>query len=791
MDNCQYKFLMIIVPFVASIMGLAFPLFLQVVNRIDEKYSSTRLVSEFQSEKGAKWFKWLLIIAIVICFTTGIAVIITTNMKGLNVASIVISGAATAAIIVSLFRYYSLISIYSVPLKLFQRLDKKYSKQLDYKLRSTDNVKCKYRRKVIEKKNVSIQNRVKDIFDTIAELLYYSIRQQDETLQKELYTFIASYMFRKQSENKNAEVVYDDYFYGMLYESTELICTLPQKIVSYSNGNTLLIQFFDVFNGSLLSEKSYNSMWRTLRQQLNYGKEDHIVNYWTFAHQYPQVYLQDIYPDYYYDQKLEKIVIKNAEVVNKREKARARFFEFHYALGALILYLQKYSLLNNLIRYTNTQPPQYILVPSSISEIFKRSIEYSNNIFDIVHFESRYPFPGLSGVNQNGVIIKYIRKYLAVLFLRQYLIGDYLGKRHWSIPDSPTSLGEINKWEEVLIELNTEIDSLLKDTELLDSLELPMSEPEWFEKNNFEHPDVLIKRMIDSLYQKYHKIKKEQPIDLGKKEDFIEKTRNIITETIENLMSLFIAGEKDDSSISFPLRLNNYQVMEKTAFAAEQDMGYINHDSVVAQGVASNYKYQTSYTFNRFIKKRLLLSQKDVFAAINKLNLDASKHIIICFGIDINYYIEILGNYAITKCNGEYKFKTIDIINVKFNLMGIDPETILIIEKNSLPSIEFKKSDTEYELPEIDDQYHLKADIINLSGQTEKERQIRKCVEENMSPTKIDESVLVCIELEPIIKWNKNTKIVAIKVYHQFQDSILPDTVDNIRSFDEYIDSAN
>ena len=123
--------------------------------------------------------------------------------------------------------------------------------------------------------------------------------------------------------------------------------------------------------------------------------------------------------------------------------------------------------------------------------------------------------------------------------------------------------------------------------------------------------------------------------------------------------------------------------------------------------------------------------------------------------------------------------------------MGIDPETILIIEKNSLPSIEFKKSDTEYELPEIDDQYHLKADIINLSGQTEKERQIRKCVEENMSPTKIDESVLVCIELEPIIKWNKNTKIVAIKVYHQFQDSILPDTVDNIRSFDEYIDSAN
>ncbi len=791
MDNCQYEFLMIIVPFVASIMGLAFPLFLQVVNRIDEKYSSTRIVSEFQSEKGAKWFKWLLIIAIVICFTTGIAVIITTNVKGVNVASIVISGAATAAIIVSLFRYYSLISIYFIPLKLFQRLDKKYSKLLNYKLRSTDNVRCKYRKKEIEKKNVSIQNRAKDIFSAIAELLYYSIRQQDETLQKELYTFIVSYMFRKQSENKNAEVVYDDYFYGMLYESTELICTLPQKTVSYSNGNTLLIQFFDAFYGSLLSEKSYSSMWRTLRQQLNYGKDDHIVVYWTFAHQYPQFYLQEIYQDSYYDREHNKFVIKNADAVNKREKARARFFEFHYALGALILYLQKYSLLNNLIRYTNTQPPQYILVPSSISEIFKRSIEYSNNIFDIVHFESRYPFPGLSGVNQNGVIIKYIRKYLAVLFLRQYLIGDYLGKRHWSIPDSPASLDEINKWKEVLVELNTEIDSLLKDTELLDSLELPMSEPEWFEKNNFEHPNVLIKRMVDNLDQEYHKIKEKQSIDPEKEKEFIKTTKNIITKTIENLKSLFIESEKDCSYIPFPLQLNTYEVMEKAAFAMEQDMGYINHNSIVAQVVASNYKYRTTYTFNRFIKKRLLLSQKDVFAGINKLNLDASKHIIICFGIDINYYIEILGNYAITKCNGKYKFKTIDIIDVKFNLMGIDPETILIIEKNSLPSIEFKNPDTMYELPEIDNEYHLKADIINLSGQTEKERKVRKCVEENMSPTKINESVLVCIELEPIIKWNKNANIVAIKVYHQFRDSISPDTVDNIRSFDEYINSAN
>ena len=783
------------VPFVAGIMGLTFPLFLQVVSRIDEKYSSTRIISEFQSEKQAKIFKLLLTIAITACFIIGIAEFIISvcaiNIQGLNITSIAISCVATIAIIVSLFRYYSLISIYSVPLKLFQRLDKKYSKQLDYKLRSTDNVRCIYRRKVIEKKNASIQNRAKDIFNAIAELLYYSIRQQDETLQKELYTFIVSYMFRKQSEHKNAEVVYDDYFYGMLYESTELICTLPQKTISYSNGNTLLIHFFDVFNGSLLSEKSYSSMWRTLRQQLNYGKEDHIVNYWTFAHQYPQVYLQDIYPDSYYDLKLGKVVIKNAEVVDKRKKARAHFFEFHYALGALVLYLQKYSLLNNLIRYTNRQPPQYILVPSSISEIFRRSIEYSNNIFDIVHFESRYPFPGLSGVNQNGVIIKYIRKYLAVLFLRQYLIGDYLGKRHLSIPDPPTSLDEINKWKEVLVELNTEIDSLLKDTRLLDSLELPMSEPEWFEKNNFEHPDVLIKRMVDNLDQEYHKIKEKQSIDPEKEKEFIETTKNIITKTIENLKGLFIESEKDCSYIPFPLQLNTYEVMEKAAFATEQDMGYINHNSIVAQVVASNYKYRTTYTFNQFIKKQLLLPQKDVFAGINKLNLNASKHIIICFGIDINYYIEILGNYAITKHNERYKFKTIDIINVEFNTIGIDPGTILIIEKTSLPSIEFKNPDTMYKLPEIDDQYHLKAEIIDLSGKTKKEQQVRKCVEKNISPTKINESVLVCIELEPIIKWDENTKIVAIKVYHQFQDSILPDAVDNIRSFDEYINSAN
>ena len=46
----------IIIPITAAILGIAVPLLISVIQRIDDKYKSTRLIQIFMNEKSTKCF---------------------------------------------------------------------------------------------------------------------------------------------------------------------------------------------------------------------------------------------------------------------------------------------------------------------------------------------------------------------------------------------------------------------------------------------------------------------------------------------------------------------------------------------------------------------------------------------------------------------------------------------------------------------------------------------------------------------------------------------------------------
>ena len=54
----------IIIPITAAILGIAVPLLISVIQRIDDKYKSTRLIQMFMTETSTKCFIGLLIITI-------------------------------------------------------------------------------------------------------------------------------------------------------------------------------------------------------------------------------------------------------------------------------------------------------------------------------------------------------------------------------------------------------------------------------------------------------------------------------------------------------------------------------------------------------------------------------------------------------------------------------------------------------------------------------------------------------------------------------------------------------
>ena len=73
-----------------------------------------------------------------------------------------------------------------------------------------------------------------------------------------------------------------------------------------------------------------------------------MYSYWTFADQYYRFTL-----DRYYE--IDKVL----------EWQQERFLEQHFMVGALLVYNGKYELLNKLMYFSNTEPRQYALVPST------------------------------------------------------------------------------------------------------------------------------------------------------------------------------------------------------------------------------------------------------------------------------------------------------------------------------------------------------------------------------------------------------------------------------------------
>jgi hypothetical protein len=88
-------------------------------------------------------------------------------------------------------------------------------------------------------------------------------------------------------------------------------------------------------------------------------------------------------------------------------------------LGGLLLFRKEHELLNQILYYTNSQPPHYVLIPGSLAEIIPLYMNLLSFSPDSMYkYEQKYPFFGLqAGVRNNSIINGWIQKYC--LYLRE------------------------------------------------------------------------------------------------------------------------------------------------------------------------------------------------------------------------------------------------------------------------------------------------------------------------------------------------------------------------------------
>jgi hypothetical protein len=240
---------------------------------------------------------------------------------------------------------------------------------------------------------------------------------------------------------------------------------------------------------------------------------------------------------------------------------------------------------------------------------------------------------------------------------------------------------------------------------------------------------------------------------------------------MENYQSHFIGGRFD--------------ILSKTAFAKNQDVGYINSDSITAQGVAMEFSYYAINTLFLMFPHKYLLAEKETFLAINKLNIDAENYVIIAVGLNIEYYsyLQVDGLRKVDDKWHYNDFRIIEIDNYSNNLVS---QSLFVVKKDDLPNIIFKESSEEiiskYHLEKVDNTYNIYAKLNNLNEPENKT--IQEELGEKNYQVKLSEAVLACVNINVEIQYKSKAKCVQIKVFSQFNDRGKANKIEDIESIE-------
>lgn len=541
---------------------------------------------------------------------------------------------------------------------------------------------------------------------------------------------------------------------------------------SYFNNNSILELLFDTVQKTKISDQSYKVIWLCLQEQILNNRFDLIYDYWSKAHQYLWLNIPKIFPEYD-----DFCSVLNKEEIENREKQRERFLEFHYALGGLLMfqanelkkkndinYIEIYNLIHKLSKHTSSQPPQFYLIPDDINKLLNGYDSFNSNFtYDFI-IQQRYPFHNLyHDIHHGGIICNWARKYFAFLFLNLYSIEEYF------IYTKPFDLKPINN-NDKLHKINSQINSfetLKKDVEelLLEKktlIELGLSINQYigFKRDKNIDPLKCLDDYISESKIRREELIKNQKVNPVKLDDFRSNTKKLISNAINKFSSLW----KEQNDINKEeYYFSRSMLLDKMAFSDEQDMGYTNHDQVLAQYIAQQYSHFCINIFRQLTTISYSLEKKDIKEGLDKLKIREDEHVIIYFGSNFESY--------------ELDNNNIKIIN---DFYGELSETFYILEDEDLPEVKSTKiKDKENIL--IKGTEYIYADIIDLHKEENKD--LKDKLSKQYPDEDLDRKVQAYVLFKVGLKIKPNIKCVCIKCYQQYFEKGMPNKLEDVGPF--------
>ena len=751
LDNIDAIVLDFCLPTIIGIFTFATPLILQAISRVDDKYDSTLLAKLFVKDRICKSFIYLGIVLLVSILLWILQLPRQVDFGRLNVwvessASLLLLF-VTAIIILMSCRVLYLTYVYYIPKKLLVRLQKQYKSHPNERI----------------------------YFDGVAKILNYSIAKADEELARQTYSAIIDVLINVRASNEGNEVVYPDELYDAIFEANEKLLIRERKTLSYLDEGAMLSIFIDEVQGTQISAKTYHYMWLCIRQAVIHNNGNAIKLYWERAHQYANFKLDRIYP--IYDKNLH---VTNERDLKHQKSIKDKFIEFHYALGGLLMCHKMYDTLKYILSWSNNNPPKYVLVPSTLGEVVSKYMQVAlkDGAVGYIYYESQYPFIGVRGVNASDIIRFWIKKYIAVLFLRQYTLRpNYIYEDTLQMPSIPDSMPAKYAWNENLDGLKQILQSIREDAELLKSLGYEqMINDQWFKQEGKSIPLDLIDSFKAEINADMKQTRKEQKISEDKLKEFYDSTKRILSPVFKQYESMFNAKiiSHDYNVVSLG---GSCQVMDKHAFVDDQAIAHVNADSVVAEHASWEFKQRSLNIFVRMKYLRYILKEQDVWTVVENISRMNNDLVIFSIGNYLNY---LSHNEPKLRCVDErWSYNDISVIDIGSGMNDYLSQSLLIMRKKDVPCVVFNKigdeSISKYHLKEIDETYHIFASIIDVNATSE----IKKELEDAKFP-EADEKAIVCIDFNAQIRCKNSAKVMQLKIYSQFGDKEQPHKVSNV-----------
>ena len=257
----------IIIPIATAILGVALPLLLGVIQRIDEKYESTRLMKQFINERATKYFGGILVATILLLFYLLIAPPNKNDFgiftEYVNNSAVIIATVACVLLCFSFFKVIWLIYIYHNPINLQEHL---------------------------LKGKIKIETR-----QAWFEFFVSMLKQDNVNVLSKGFGSLYEWCIELRKGNEWKEIQYPKEFYDGIIALNEKLCSQKKKVVSISNGNDALKIFFDDTQLTIIHPLTFKKIWIGLNQQLYYNRKDLILEYWGAAHQHFSFYMKQYY----------------------------------------------------------------------------------------------------------------------------------------------------------------------------------------------------------------------------------------------------------------------------------------------------------------------------------------------------------------------------------------------------------------------------------------------------------------------------------------------------------------